>query len=69
MRVSHLTVLRHHRQGDDAAGILDELHDVVVGELDDGAPVDRRDAIPHVQQAAAVGGAALDDPADFVRND
>lgn len=40
-----------------------------MGELDDGAPVDRRDAISDVQQAAAVGGTALDDSADFVRND
>lgn len=64
-----LTVLGNHSEGDDIACFFDQLDDVVVGELDDGAPVDRWDAISDVQQAAAVGGTALDDSADFVRND
>lgn len=63
-----LTVLRNHSEGDDIARVLDKLDDVIVRELDDGAPVDCWDPIPDVQQAAAVGGTSLDDAADFVRN-
>lgn len=63
-----LTVLRNHSEGDNIACILDKLDDVIVRELDDGAPVDCWDTIPDVQQATAVGGTSLDDAADFVRN-
>lgn len=63
-----LTVLGNHSERDDGASVLDELHDVVVRELNDGAPVYGWDAISYMQQAAAVGGTALDDAADFMRN-
>lgn len=63
-----LTVLRNHREGDDTASLLDKLDNVVVRELDDGAPVDRRDAVANVQQATSVSGTALDDAANLVRN-
>lgn len=63
-----LTVLRDHSEGDDVAGVLDKLDDVVVRELDDGAPVDRRDTISDVQQATAVGGTAFNNAANLVRN-
>ncbi len=63
-----LTILRNHSECDNTAGILNKLNDVVVRELDDGAPVDRRDSISNVQQAAAVGGTALNDSANFVWN-
>lgn len=64
-----LTVLGNHSEGDNVAGILDKLNNVIVRELNDGAPVDRWDTISDVQQAAAVGGAAFNDPANFVWND
>lgn len=35
------TILRHHGEGDNVASLLDKLHNVIVRELDDGAPVDR----------------------------
>lgn len=63
-----LTILRNHSQGDDSPGILDELNNVTVRELDDGAAIDRRDTVSNVQQAAAVSGTALNDPANFVRD-
>lgn len=63
-----LTVLRDHSEGDDVAGILDKLDDVIVRQLDDGAPVDRRDTISDVQQATAVGGTAFNNAANLVRN-
>ena len=65
---AELTVLRNYSESDHVAGLLDQLHDVVVRELDDRAPVDGRDAISDVQQAAAVRGTAFDDPANFVRD-
>ena len=63
------TVLGDHGEGDGVAGLLDELDYVVVGQLHDGAPVDGGDAVAHVQPAAALGGAALDDAANLMRND
>lgn len=36
-----LTILGNHSEGDHTAGFLDKLDNVVVRELDDGAPVDR----------------------------
>lgn len=63
-----LTVLRNHSQGDDSPRILDELNNVTVRELNDGAAIDRRDTVSNVQQAAAVSGTALYDSANFVRN-
>lgn len=62
------TILRNHSEGNNGASLLDELDNVTVRELDDRASVYSRDAISHVQQAAAVGGAALDDAADFMWN-
>ena len=59
-------VLGHHGEGDHTAGVLDDLDDVVVGQLYDGASVHRRDAVAHVQQATAVCGAALDDAANLM---
>lgn len=63
-----LTVLRNHREGDNTAGLLDELDNVVVRELNDWAAVDRWDTIADMQQATSVGGTALDNTADLVRN-
>lgn len=63
-----LTVLGNHSEGDNIAGLLDKLDNVIVRELDDGAPVDRWDTISDVQQAAAVGGTAFNDSANFVWN-
>lgn len=63
------TILRNHSEGDHVAGLLDEQHNVVVRELDDGAPVDRWDTISDVQQAAAIRGTAINDSPDFVWND
>lgn len=63
-----LTVLRNHREGDNTAGLLDELDNVVVRELNDWAAVDRWDTIADMQQATSVGGTALDNAADLVRN-
>ena len=51
------------------ARLLDELHDVTVRELDDGAAVHCRDPVSYVEQAAAVSGAALDDAADLMGYD
>lgn len=45
LSIKILTVLWNNCECDDAAGILDELNNVIVGELDDGAPIDCRDAI------------------------
>lgn len=63
-----LTVLRNHSEGDHTAGFLDKLDNVIVRELDDGAPVDRRDTISDMQQATSVGGTAFDNAANLVRN-
>lgn len=63
-----LTILRNNSEGDNIASILDELNNVIVRELDDGASIDRWDTISHMQQATAVGGTAFDDSANFVRD-
>lgn len=68
MKMRALTILRNHSEGDNVAGLLDKLDNVIVRELDDGAPVDRWDTISDVQQAAAVGGTAFNNAADLVRN-
>ena len=62
------TVLRNHSEGDNIAGFLDKLNNVIVRELNDRAPVDCRDTNSDVQQAAAVGGTAFNDSANFVWN-
>lgn len=64
-----LTVFGHHGEGDRVAGVLDELHDVIVRQLHDGLAVDGRDAVADSHPAQAVGGASLDDAADLVRDD
>ncbi len=63
-----LTVLGNHSEGDNIAGILDKLNNVIVRELNDGAPVNRWDTISNMQQATAVRGTAFNDSANFVRN-
>lgn len=61
-----LTFLRYDPQRDAEARVLDELDDVGVRHADDGLAVHRQDPVAHLQLAAAVGRAALDDAADLV---
>lgn len=63
-----LTFLRYDPQGDAQAGVLDQLDDVGVRHANDGLAVHRQDAVSHLQPPAAVGRAALDDAADFMRH-
>lgn len=63
-----LTFLGHDRQGDSDTGILDQLHNAVVGQLGDGLPVHRRDVVSDLQLPTAVRRAALYDSADLMRN-
>lgn len=60
--------MRDDPQGHAQAGVFDQLHDVGVRHADDGLAVHRQDPVPHLQLPAAVGWAALDDAADFVRH-
>lgn len=61
------TVFRHNSEGDRIAGILDELDDIVMRQLHDGAAVDSRDTISHLHLTYAVCWAALDNTANLVR--
>lgn len=65
-RWQRLTFLRDDPKGDTKAGVLDQLDDVGMRHADDRLTVDGQDAVAHLQAAAAVGRAALDDAADFV---
>lgn len=64
-----LTFFGNDRQGDGDAGILDQLHDAVVGQVDDGLPVHRGDEVSDLELPTAVGGASVYDSADFMGND
>ena len=64
-----LTFFGNDRQGDGDTGILDQLHDVVVGQVDDGLPVHGGDEVSDLELPTAVGGAPVYDSADFMRND
>lgn len=63
-----LTILWNHSEGDNIAGILNKLNNVIVRELDNGASVDRWDTISDVQQTTAVGWTSFNDSANFVWN-
>lgn len=65
-KVGTLTVLRNNSEGDNVASILDKLNNVIVRQLDDGAPVNCRDTISNMQKATAVGGTAFNDSANFM---
>lgn len=69
MNLYQPTIFRHHSEGHSIAGVLDELDDVVVRQLHNGATVDGRDTVSHLHLTQAVRGAALDDAADLVRYD
>lgn len=65
---SVITVFGNHSKRDSVSGVFDKLNDVVVRELHDGLTVHGGYAVAHAQQAAAVGRAALDYTADFMRD-
>lgn len=61
-----LTVSGYDAQRDSVAGLFDEVDDVRVRFVGDGAAVDRQDTITHLQLPAAVCWTALDDSAYFM---
>lgn len=63
-----LTVSGYDAQRDNVSGLFDEVDDVWVWFVGDGAAIDRQDSITHLQLPAAVCRTALDDPAYFMRH-
>ena len=63
---SVLTVPGNDPQRDGVSGLLDEVDDVGVRLIGDGAPVHGQDAVSHFQLSAAVGWAPFDDAPYFV---
>lgn len=63
-----LAVFGNHSERDSVTGVFDKLDDVAVRELNDGLTVHGGYAVAHAQQAAAVGRAALDYAANFMRD-
>lgn len=61
-----LTVSRNDPQRDGVPSLLNEVDDVRVGLIGDGAPVHGQDAVSHFQLPAAVGWAPFDDAPYFV---
>lgn len=61
-----LTVSRNDPQGDGVSGLLNEVDDVGVRLIGDGASVDGQDAVSDFQLPAAVGWAPFDDAPYFV---
>lgn len=64
-----LTFFSNDRQCDRGAGIFDQLNDAIMGQLDDGLPVHRRDLIADLEFSAALSRASFYDAANFMRND
>lgn len=55
-------------QRDRVSRLFDQVDDVRVGFVGDGAAVDGEDTISHLQLPAAVRRTALDDPPYFMRH-
>lgn len=64
----HLTISWNDAQRDRVSRLFDQIDDVRVGLVGDGAAVDGEDAISHLQLPAAVRRTALDDPPYFMRH-
>lgn len=63
-----LTFLSNDGQSHHVACIFDQLHDAVVGELHDGLPIHRRDAVSHLQLPALICWAPIYHTPDLVGN-
>lgn len=63
-----LTVSWNDAQRHRVSRLFDQVDDVRVGLVGDGAAVDGEDAVSHLQLSAAVRRTALDDPPYFMRH-
>lgn len=62
-----LTIFRHNSKSDNVSSILDELNNIVVWKLHDGAAVDSRNTVSHLHLTYTVCRAAFNNTTNFVR--
>lgn len=67
-KAKSLTITRYNPERDCVSSFLDQVDDVRVWLVGDGAAVDGQYSVPHFQLPAAVRRASLDDASYFVRH-